>query len=88
MLCASLATIAEGLTFTNCDQCVYVERSYRPSINEQAKRRIHRIGQTRPVTAIHLVSDGTVDRNVIELLKMKTDEQMKALSPMEVRSLV
>lgn len=87
-LCASLSTIAEGLTFTNCDRMIFLERSYRPSVNEQAMRRIHRIGQVRPVSIIHLVSANTVDENVIQLLKTKTDQQMAALSRMEMLSLV
>lgn len=87
-LVATIDTIAEGLTFTNCDQVVFLERSWRPSKNEQTVRRIHRIGQVRPVTSIHLVTRGTVDERVIELLASKTDQQMQALAPIELRSLV
>lgn len=87
VLCASIDTISEGLTLTAADQVIFVERSWRPSRNEQAQRRVHRMGQTRPVTAVHLVARDTVDERVLGVLKAKTDQQMRALSRVELRGL-
>ena len=89
-LCASLETISEGMTLHQggADQVIFVERSWRPSRNEQALRRLHRIGQTRPVTAIDLVTRGTVEERVLAMLQDKTDEQMMALQDHDYRSLV
>ncbi len=90
VLCASLHTIREGMTLhqAGCDQIVTLERSWTPSYNDQLKRRIHRIGQDKPVTVINIVADKTLDLRVLKLLHAKTDEQMKALSKTDIRSLI
>lgn len=77
----TIETVAEGLTLTRADCVIRVERSWKPSKNEQVIRRIHRIGQTRPVTAIDLVSERTLESHQLEVLAAKTDQQVKALSP-------
>lgn len=79
VLVATIDTISEGLTLTSADQVIFLERSWRPSQNEQALRRIHRIGQTRPVSAIHLVTEKTLDERVLKVLAEKTDEAMNAV---------
>ena len=78
-LCLSIRMFKEGLTLTEADCAVFVERSAVPSHNEQAMRRIHRLGQTRPCQVIHLVTKGTVDASLVRLLAGKTDQQAKAL---------
>jgi superfamily II DNA or RNA helicase len=88
VLCATLDTISEGLTLTAADQIIFLERSFRPSRNEQAMRRIHRIGQTRPVTAIHLVAEKTLDERVLHLLKEKSDQQFEALPRSTIKELI
>lgn len=88
VLCATIDLISEGMTLTAADQIVRVERSWRPSRNEQVIRRIHRIGQDRPVTVIDLVAEGTVDERVLALLEAKTDQQMQALGTADLGSLV
>jgi SNF2 family DNA or RNA helicase len=88
VLCATIDTISEGLTLNAADQVIRVERSWRPSRNEQVIRRIHRIGQDRPVTAIDLVTRGSADERVLELLASKTDQQMKALGIADLRAMV
>ena len=88
VLCATIDTISEGLTLNAADQVICVERSWRPSRNEQVIRRIHRIGQERPVTSIDLVTRGTADEHVLALLSAKTDQQMSALGLAALRALV
>jgi SNF2 family DNA or RNA helicase len=88
VLCATIDTISEGLTLNVADQVIKVERSWRPSRNEQVIRRIHRIGQTRPVTSIDLVTRDSVDERVIEVLAGKSDQQVKALGIEQLRRLV
>ena len=87
-LCATIDTISEGLTLTAADQVIYLEHSWRPSRNEQVKRRIHRIGTTHPVSAIHLVAKNTLDERVLDLLKEKTEQQLEALPPAEIKELL
>jgi len=80
VLVGSLETLAEGLTLTVADMAIFVEKSYKPSRNEQAKRRVHRMGQTRPVTILDYITPDSVDFNKRELLARKTDQQMRVLS--------
>ena len=88
VLCATIDTISEGLTLNAADQVIKVERSWRPSRNEQVLRRIHRIGQTKPVTAIDLVTRDSVDERVLAVLASKSDQQMKALGIKQLKELV
>ena len=61
VLIASVSVIGEGVTLTAADELILVERPWVPAAMEQVIRRIHRIGQSRPVTVRQLVSEGTVD---------------------------
>lgn len=88
VLVGTIATLAEGLTLTRADTAVFLERDPRPSKNEQAVRRIHRIGQDRPCVAIDLVTPGTVDANIRQLLASKSDQQMAAMKAFDAIQLV
>lgn len=87
-LVGTLETLAEGLTLTEADTCVFVERSWRPSRNEQAMRRLHRIGQTRPVTVIKLITQDSVDERMESILDKKEDQVVKMLSAAEFARLL
>jgi SNF2 family DNA or RNA helicase len=87
-LVGTLGTISEGLTLTEADTCIFVERSWRPSNNEQAMRRLHRIGQTRPVTVIHLVTRDSIDERMLAVLDKKDDQAVKMLSAAEFARLL
>uniref|UniRef100_A0AAU6R628 DNA helicase n=1 Tax=Micrococcus phage Olihed TaxID=3092209 RepID=A0AAU6R628_9CAUD len=88
VLVGSLETVSEGLTLTQADMAIFVEKSYKPSRNEQATRRVHRIGQTRPVTVLDYVTPKSVDANKRVLLAEKTDQQMRALTAAQFTSLL
>jgi SNF2 family DNA or RNA helicase len=80
VLCGSLETIAEGLTLTAADMVIFLETSFKPSRNQQAMRRIHRLGQERPCTALDYVTPDSLDESKRELLKAKTDQQIRVLT--------
>lgn len=88
VLVGTLDKISEGLTLTRADCCIFVERSYRPTRNDQAMRRLHRISQTRPVTVIQLETKNSLDQRLGRLLKEKTDQQIQALSAAEFAALL
>lgn len=88
VLVGSLETVSEGLTLTRADMAIFVEKSYKPSRNEQAARRVHRIGQTRPVTVLDYVTPNSVDANKRVLLAEKTDQQMRALTAAQFTALI
>ena len=88
VLVGSLETLAEGLTLTVADMAIFVEVSYKPSRNEQAKYRVHRMGQTRPVTIKEYMTVGTVDERKRKLLAEKTDQQLRVLTAAQFKELI
>ena len=53
-----------GITLTGADTVVLHDIDFNPQNDRQAQDRCHRIGQTRPVTIIRLVTQGTVDEDI------------------------
>lgn len=90
VLVASIDTVAEGMTLHQggADQIIRVERSARPSKNEQVLRRLHRMGVEKPVTCIDLITENTADERILAILQQKTDQQMLALGIKDLRGLV
>ena len=80
VLVGSIEMVSEGLTLTQADMCIFLEKSYKPSRNEQAMRRIHRMGQTRPVTVLDYVTPNSVDSGKRIMLATKTDRQMRVMT--------
>jgi len=80
VLCGSLETIAEGLQLTAADLVIFLETSFKPSRNQQAMRRIHRLGQERPCTALDYITPDSIDEGKRELLKAKTDQQIRIMT--------
>lgn len=62
---------AEGVDCTRARYSIFYSIGFRLEKYEQAKKRIHRPGQTKPVTHIHLVARNTVDVKVIRALEKR-----------------
>jgi SWI/SNF-related matrix-associated actin-dependent regulator 1 of chromatin subfamily A len=62
-----------GINLTSADTVVMHDLDFNPVNDRQAEDRCHRIGQTKPVTVYKLVTAGTVDANILELGKRKTE---------------
>lgn len=88
VLVGSLEVLAEGLTLTQADMAIFVEKSFKPSRNEQARQRIHRIGQERPVSIREYITPGTVDSKKDKVLATKSDRQMRMMSAKEFSELL
>jgi len=56
-----------GLNLTAADWVVHLDPWWNPAVEDQATDRAHRIGQTRPVTAVRLVSQGTIEQRVLAM---------------------
>src|SRR4029079_17266157 len=67
----SLKAGGTGLNLTRADHVVHVDRWWNPAVEDQATDRAHRIGQTRPVQVHRLVTEGTIDQKIGELLARK-----------------
>lgn len=90
VLCASIDLIREGLTLHQggADEVIRVERAWAPYKNEQVIRRLHRIGVTRPVLVTDLIAPNTLDERVLDVLGAKTEQQIRALTPPEIKALL
>lgn len=71
ILCSIMAA-GVGLTLTRAAETLFVERTWRPMDLVQAEDRIHRIGQTRPVTITYMDAKGTIDAAMSKMLLRKT----------------
>lgn len=56
---------AVGLTLTAADHCFIMDLAQNSAIEEQAIDRIHRLGQTRPVTVRRFVMKNTVEERLL-----------------------
>nr|WP_246283608.1 DEAD/DEAH box helicase [Nocardioides perillae] len=94
----SLKAGGTGLTLTRADHVVHLDRWWNPAVEDQATDRAHRIGQTRPVQVHRMVTQGTIEERVAELLTRKRaladavlsrgDGALTELSDAELRDLV
>lgn len=72
-LVGNAATGGVGLNMTAAELVVYYSNSFSFTDREQSEDRAHRIGQTKSVTYIDLIAEGTVDAVVVEALRGKRD---------------
>ncbi|MEO7329311.1 MAG: helicase-related protein, partial [Minicystis sp.] len=63
----SLKAGGTGLNLTAADYVIHLDPWWNPAVEDQATDRAHRIGQTRPVTVIRLISRGTIEESVLSL---------------------
>ena len=67
----SLKAGGTGLNLTAADHVVHFDRWWNPAVEDQATDRAYRIGQTRPVQVHRLLTRGTIEEKVAELLTRK-----------------
>jgi len=70
---ASSRIASEGLTLTEANNVIFLNRWWNPSSNSQARDRVVRIGQERPVTIHNLYCVDTFEERVTEILTTKSD---------------
>ena len=70
-LVLSLKAGGTGLNLTNANHVVLYDRWWNPAVEDQARDRAWRIGQTKTVIAHRLVCPGTVDERVEEVVAGK-----------------
>ncbi|MBV2355673.1 DEAD/DEAH box helicase [Streptomyces sp. J2-1] len=71
VLVLSLKAAGTGLNLTRAGHVVHFDRWWNPAVEEQATDRAYRIGQTQPVQVHRLVTEGTVEDRVAEMLAAK-----------------
>ena len=74
-LIAHPASAAHGLTFVNCSTEIFFSLDFSWERYEQSRGRIHRAGQTKKCTYIHIIAHNTVDESILKVLKRKGQSQ-------------
>ena len=89
-----------GLNLTGADVVIHLDIWWNPQVENQATDRAHRIGQTKTVSVIKLVTKGTIEERIIELQDKKkilsenliegkdSSEVLSSLSEKEIRKLL
>ncbi|MCZ1012107.1 DEAD/DEAH box helicase [Streptomyces lydicus] len=69
----SLRAAGTGLTLTRASHVVFLDQWWNPAVMEQAADRAYRIGSPHPVQVHRLISEGTVEERIVDLLATKKD---------------
>lgn len=64
---------AMGVNLQKANKIIYFTPTVRSDLFEQSKKRIHRIGQDRPCFYYHLITKGTIERDIQQSLEQKKD---------------
>lgn len=72
-----------GITLTAASICVFYSMNFSPGAYEQAKARLHRIGQTNKVSYVHIMSDG-MDNIIHKVVKRKIQWSENSLQSMRM----
>jgi SNF2 family DNA or RNA helicase len=80
VLLASTKVASEGITLTEANNVIFMNKWWNPSSNNQARDRVVRIGQTKKVNVIGFKIKNTLEENLEKILgtKQKTFDQVMA----------
>ncbi|MFG2531168.1 DEAD/DEAH box helicase [Streptomyces sp. NPDC048516] len=67
----SLKAAGTGLNLTRASHVVHFDRWWNPAVEAQATDRAYRIGQTRPVQVHRIVTEGTIEDRIADMLARK-----------------
>ena len=69
----SLKAGGTGLNLTAADYVIHLDPWWNPAVEDQASDRAHRMGQQRPVTIYRLVTEHTIEEQIVALHGQKRD---------------
>ncbi|OCH94709.1 hypothetical protein OBBRIDRAFT_722057 [Obba rivulosa] len=73
VLLVSLKAGGVGLNLTAAQRVYLMDPYWNPAVENQAVDRIHRLGQTRPVTTIKLIIENSIEARLLEVQRKKTE---------------
>lgn len=73
VLAVQIQAGSEGVDMTKANCAVYFSVPHSLAMYNQSKARLYRPGQTRPVSFVHLIAEGTVDEAMYKSLLKKED---------------
>ncbi len=68
-----------GLNLTGADTVIHYDPWWNAAVQNQATDRTHRIGQTKPVQVLNLITNGSVEEKIMQLQATKTQLTDKLL---------
>jgi DNA repair protein RAD16 len=71
VLLMSLKAAGVALNLTVASECYLLDLWWNPAAEMQAIDRTHRLGQYRPIRAVRLVAEGTVEERILQLQEKK-----------------
>ncbi|XP_020576990.1 protein PHOTOPERIOD-INDEPENDENT EARLY FLOWERING 1 isoform X2 [Phalaenopsis equestris] len=88
-----------GINLVGADTVIFYDSDWNPAMDQQAQDRCHRIGQTREVHIYRLISESTIEENILKKANQKrmlddlviqsgsyNTDFFKKLDPMELLS--
>lgn len=81
-LAMSLKCGGVGITLTRANHVFHYDHWWNPAAAAQAEDRAHRIGQERPVTVTTLLTRGTVEERIADLIERKRDLFRQVMDPL------
>ncbi|MBI5036673.1 DEAD/DEAH box helicase [Candidatus Micrarchaeota archaeon] len=73
VLILSLKAGGTGLNLTSANNVIHFDRWWNPAVENQATDRAHRIGQKKNVFVYKLVTRGTIEEKIEDILRRKKD---------------
>ncbi|KAI6162042.1 P-loop containing nucleoside triphosphate hydrolase protein [Pisolithus thermaeus] len=73
VLLVSLKAGGVGLNLTAAQRVYLMDPYWNPAVENQAVDRIHRLGQTRPVTTVKLIIENSIEDRLLEVQRKKTE---------------
>lgn len=67
----SLKAGGVGITLTEANVVIHMDRWWNPAVENQATDRAHRIGQTRDVRVYKMVARGTIEERINDVIEQK-----------------
>jgi SNF2 family DNA or RNA helicase len=67
----SIQAAKTGHTLTAAEECLFLELPWTPADVDQTYSRLHRIGQKGSVTATYMLTSGTIDEEIYDIIEAK-----------------
>lgn len=75
-----------GVNLTGADTVIFYDTDWNPTMDAQAADRVHRIGQTKPVSIYRLITNSTVEERILKRAKQKQTVQSTVYSGSALRA--
>lgn len=73
VFCASLLAGSVGIDLTSAQAVIHYDRWWNPAREEQATARVHRMGQKNVVQVFRLITKGTLEEKIHQLITKKRE---------------